>query len=238
MHLVYIDDSGDEQLTVFSALVIPADEWRSAFQQLQNLRRRLKQSYGIYVRKELHAWKFVTGKGRIADRVVFKSQRAGIFKDTLRVVAALPGIQIFNAVFPRRNGEMAFERLLNRINRTMQAWGSQALLICDEGKEAIYTRMVRRMSVYNPIPSQYGQWEDGNSWRNIPLERILEDPFFKDSSRSYFIQAADFVAYALLRQEHQLPSRNKYGIQEAFNLLESALFTGASRRDPRGIIRP
>ncbi len=238
MHLAYIDESADERVFVYSALVVPSDQWRAAFSLLQEHRRALKAAYGIYVRKELHAWKFVTGRGRIADRVVFKSQRAAIFRDTLRVVSTLPGIQIFNAAFPKANYAIAFERLLNRVNRTMQSWGSHALLICDEGKEALYTKMVRRMAVFNPIPSQFGAWDDGRQWRNIPLERIIEDPFFKQSSRSYFIQAADFTAYSLLRQESQLESRNRYGIHEAFNVLEQALFTGANRRDPRGIIRP
>ena len=35
--------------------------------------------------------------------------------------------------------------------------------------------------------------------KNTVIDRILEDPFFKNSEMSYFIQLADFCAYALLR---------------------------------------
>jgi len=239
MHLFYIDDSRDEQKCVFSALALPVDQWHEAFRQVREFRRELRRAYGIYVYKELHAWKFVSGRGHISDRVVAKGQRCAIFRDALRLVAGLPGARLFNAVFPRNDDEKAFEWMLNRINRTLQAWGSYGLLICDEGKEIAYTRLVRRMYVYNPIPSKFGVWFDsGRTWKNIPLDRIVEDPFFKDSAQSYFVQLVDFIAYALLRREHPLPSKSRYGLDKAFSELDSILVQEARRSDPEGIIRP
>lgn len=238
MHLIYVDDSRDERLCVFSALAIPVAEWHLAFNRVKKFRQDLKHGYGIYIYKELHAWEFVSGRGRISDRIVTKGQRCAIFREALKMVAQLPGARCFNAVFPKTDDEKAFEWMLNRINRTMQAWGSHALLVCDQGKELLYTRLVRRMYVFNPIPSQYGTWWDtGQSWKNIPLDRIIEDPFFKDSARSYFIQLADFIAYALLRQESPLPSKSRYGLDRAFDELEPILAREATRKDPRGIIR-
>jgi len=239
VHLIYVDDSHDEQIYVFSALAIPADEWRNAFANVRQFRRDLKKSDGIYVYKELHAWEFVSGRGQVADRVVAKGRRCQIFKDALQMVANLPGARLFNAVFPHSQDERAFERLLNRVNRTMLAWDSRAILICDEGKNIAYTRLARRMCAYNPIPSQFGVWRDtGLPSKNIPLDRIVEDPFFKRSAQSYFLQLVDFCAYALLRREHPLPSKTKYGLDKAFALLSPILVREASRHDPEGIIRP
>ena len=56
MHLIYIDDSRDEEVCVFSVLIIPAGQWRACFEQLRTFRRSLKDSDGIFIRKELHAW--------------------------------------------------------------------------------------------------------------------------------------------------------------------------------------
>jgi hypothetical protein len=239
MHLIYIDDARDEVLCVFSALALRADQWRAALQQIRQFRHQLKQTDGIYVYKELHAWKFVSGRGQIASRVVPKGRRCQIFKDALQVVASLPTAQLFNAVFPVRQQLRAFERLLNRINRAMDEWGSWAILICDRGSEAEFTRLVRKMQVYNPIPSRYGRWSDtGTSIRNIPIDRIVEDPFFKDSQKSYFIQMVDFCAYALLRRERPLPSKARYGLDQAFQILSPILVRSASSKDPDGIIRP
>ena len=238
-HLIYIDDSRDERFCVFSALAIPVTDWLEAFQSLKGYRHSLKKSDGIYVYKELHAWKFVFGRGRIADRDVPRARRCQIFKDTLEVATHLSEAKLFNAAFPAKKDEQAFEWLLNRINRTMQAWGSHAFLICDEGKDEVYRRLARRMSVHNPIPSQLGHWEETETpTKNIPTDRIIEDPFFRDSTQSYFIQLVDFCAYALLRRENPLPSKSAYGLDQAFNTLRPILIMAANRRDPEGIIRP
>jgi hypothetical protein len=238
VHLIYIDDSRDEELCVFSALLIPADRWRECFEQIRAFRRRLRDSDGIFVRKELHAWELVSGRGRISPSVVTKYRRSRIFMEALQLVAQLPDVHVMNALSTAKDDERVFEFLANRINRTMRAWGSHAILICDEGKEHEYTRLLRRMGVYNPIPSMLGEWPEGTATRNIPVELILEDPFFKVSQRSYFIQLVDFCAYALLRKERPIPSKTKYGIDTAFELLDPILFRGATRYDPQGIIRP
>ena len=238
MHIIYIDDSRDEVLSIFSALAIPAAQWRAAFSQIKAFRRALRASDGIFVQKEFHAWEFVSGRGQISDRVVTKWRRSRIFIEALRVAAGLPGARLFNAIAPKKKENWAFERMVNRINRTMVAMDSRAILFCDEGKEAEYTRLVRRMGVYNPIPSQFGEWKgDGTATRNIPIDRIIEDPVFKRSDQSYFLQLADFAAYSLLRRERPVPSKVKYGLDQAFGELADILVREASTRDPEGIIR-
>lgn len=95
------------------------------------------------------------------------------------------------------------------------------------------------MRRYNPIPSRFGRWgTDGTTTRNIPTERIVEDPVFKRSERSYFIQAADFVAYALLRRERPMGPTQRYEASDAFEGVTPILVREASLRDPEGIIRP
>jgi hypothetical protein len=40
---------------------------------VRDFRRDLNRKDGIYVDKELHAWKLVSGRGKIADRIVPKA---------------------------------------------------------------------------------------------------------------------------------------------------------------------
>ena len=213
MHLTYIDDSGDEELSIFSALTIRVDKWNACLEKIKNFRRDIQISDGISVYTEFHAWKFVSGRGKIADGIVPKGRRCQIFKQTLQMVAMLPEARLFNVAFPTKTSDQAYETLLRGINRTLQKWDSHAILICDEGKDAIYTRLVRRMQTS----------------KNVPIDRILEDPFFKQSDQSYFIQLSDFCAYALLRQERPIESKTKYGLDQAFNLLKPI---------SQGVIRP
>ena len=237
MHIVYIDDSGDEQVRVFSCLAIPAQRWNDCFAQIQAFRRKLKQRDGIFVKLEFHATDFVSGRGHIADRTIPKGARCRIFKETLFETTQLPGVRLFNGAAAKQDEPRLFERLLNRINRTAIRWDSQAILVSDEGKD--YTALLRKMRVYNPIPSMFGGWQDGNLIRNIVLDRIIEDIFFRRSERSYFIQLADFCAYALLRSERPIPSKSRYGLDGAFDLLRGICTPECFGSDPRrlGIIR-
>lgn len=119
----------------------------------------------------------------------------------------------------------------------MSAWGSYAHLICDEGKEDQYIKLVRRLKVHNPIPSRFGAWEDGSATKNIVLDRIIEDPQFKKSGNSYFIQTADFIAYGLLRRERPNATAKKRRIHRSFDQLDSVLVKECNKRDGKGIIR-
>jgi len=237
MFLVYIDDSGDEHTRCFSALIIHESVWKQSQLIVRNYRRQLKASDGIYVTKELHATDFVAGRGQLGLSVVTKGRRCDLFRQTLGMIASLPKIRMMNAISSRSNERLVFERLINRINRTMAEWKSNALIFHDEGKD--YTHLIRRMCVYNPIQSQYGSWEDGNAIKNMPTDRIIEDIVYRDSKESPFIQLADFCAYALFRSEIPLASKAKYGLHEMFKELEPICVTTAFGKDPKklGIIR-
>lgn len=238
MRIVYIDDSGDLETSVYSAICVRDDLWRDCFGMLKDHRRYLKARFGFFMKKELHATDLVAGRGRISNRVVTKHERAIIFRESVERVTQLPDVKILNAISPRNRKATLFEYLINRINRTLQEWGERGILIIDQGQEVEHTRLLRKMAVFNPIPSQFDVWLDtGAMSKNIPVERIIEDPVFKDSTSSYFLQCADLVAFSLLRKEHQLASRNRYGIHECFDLLDTVLWKKATRNDPQGIIR-
>lgn len=236
-----MDDSAEAgHAYIFSAIAVPTSSWNEVFGVLRSWRAHLRDVHGIPVRQELHATQFLSGRGSLgANGVISRHKRAQIFHKSFQVLEYLHrhGVRVFN-VCHVGDQDRAFERLLNRINRTMQSWDSYAHLICDEGKEAQYTKLVRRMRVFNPIPSRYGVWLDtGQNSRNITLDRIIEDPQFKDSKTSYYIQMADFVAYGLLRREFPTPRIRKYGNHKSFDQLDTCLTKVCNRRDPKGIIR-
>ena len=205
MHFIYIDDSTDRPRNVFSAICVPCAQWNDAFDGIKRWRGHLRDVHGIPLRYELHAQQFLSGRGSASDRFTLsRHKRAQIFHKAFAVsewLGRTAGVTAFNVCNADDNQYRAFERLLNRINRTMQARNSYAHLICDEGKERQYTALVRRMRVHNHIPSRFGTWDDGSLTKNIPLDRIIEDPQFKESHRSYFIQHADFMAFGLLRRK-------------------------------------
>lgn len=234
MHLVYIDDSYEHPYQIYSAIAVPANRWREFFDRIKAWRRELNQSDGILITKEFHATEFCGGRGRLGPQVVGKYRRSRIFLEALQLLNSMEGLRVFN-VCRTSKPEWALERLMTRIHKTMETWDSYATLIMDEGKEAEITRLLRKMGVYNPVPVYVGPGQ--TELKNLPIQRILEDPVFKPSDRSYFVQMADFVAYSLLRKEKQLASKNKYGYHEMFDVLTDVVAREASLHDPMGVIR-
>lgn len=126
-----------------------------------------------------------------------------------------------------------------KIEKRLNIYRSRAVVIADEGREGEITKALRKMHVHNYIPSKYGAWGGGQLARNITTDRIIEDPVFKRSDRSYFIQLADCVAFALLKREvWPTPKIHKYDIHKMFDqTVASVCFKAASPRDPLGIVR-
>jgi hypothetical protein len=239
MYIFYIDDSRDQGHTAFAALGIPMKQWKPTFYRIVQFRSDLRREKGIFTNVEFHATDFLGGRGRIGTRTVRRDERSEIFKQTLELVAQIPGAKLLCACDSSKREYRLFERLLNRISTCMRKAGGTAIVVCDEGKEIAYTRLARRLGKINHIPSRFGCWPDGSSTQNIPTDHIIEDLVFKSSTDSHFVQMADFCAYALMRMEKPLQSKSRYGLDQAFTTLRPLCVPDAFAKDPRrlGIVR-
>ncbi len=275
VRLFYVDESYDDNKFCLSAIGIRHSDWHECFSRIRQHRALLKQDFGIFLRKEIHAHEFVSGRGRISEQIIGKHQRSRIFDQLLSSVAQFPNVMLINIcldVKGRKDPQLdAWDRLTNRIERTMlefekreiplrrdlvaklptdyadryqvevrlNSYRPRAIIFADEGREPEITKVMRKMSVFNPIPSQFGEWKAGKATQNIPIERVIEDPIFKKSHQSFFLQLADCVAFALLKRE-VVGTQNikKYGINKMFeHRLSGICYKKASPKDPLGIVR-
>jgi hypothetical protein len=70
MYLMYVDESGDPGMTnsptryfTLSGLVINEGHWQSAMESVADFRQRMRSSFGLKLREEIHSAKFVTSPG-------------------------------------------------------------------------------------------------------------------------------------------------------------------------------
>jgi hypothetical protein len=97
----------------------------------------------------------------------------------------------------------------DKLRERLNSYRARAMIVADEGRETDIRRAFRKMNVFNLIPSKFGVWPTGQVTRNITTERLIEDPIFKPSDQSYFIQLADCVAFSLLKRETPPSERKK-----------------------------
>ena len=251
MRIYYIDESEGPRYYVRSALGVDAERWNDLFGDIHEWRRELGESHAIPPDRELHACDLLAGRGLLArnggsNERLSPRQGAEVFLDGLRRIedaaTRMGGIEIINVCLHKPDGnryeKFSLDRLLNRINSSVKSAGRHAFLIFDEGREKMITRAYRRLRVFNPVPSRYERWEEGERTRNIPVENVIGGPAFRSSDGDYLLQMADLIAHALLKQEEEpVPRVEDLGIHQAFSILDKALNRKASRRDPQGIVR-
>jgi len=99
VHFVYLDETGDETCVGFSAICLPAVNYKQSFSLVKEFRRRLRNSDGINTTTELHASKFTSHRGKLGQsgHSVRQERRCQIFNEKLSLIAHLPGVSILNA---------------------------------------------------------------------------------------------------------------------------------------------
>ncbi|HEY2758775.1 MAG TPA: hypothetical protein VGJ01_23960, partial [Pseudolabrys sp.] len=63
---------------------------------------------------------------------------------------------------------------LTFVTDRLNQYGARAVIIADQGREGEIKKAMRRMHVYNPIPSQFREWSPGQKTKNITTDRIIE----------------------------------------------------------------
>jgi hypothetical protein len=253
MYLMYVDESGDSGLQnsptayfVLSGLVVHELNWHIYLDQLISFRRRMRGTFGLRLRDEIHASHMINHPGALVR--IARNDRLAIIRHLTDELAAMSALSIVNVVVHKPGKgtgvdvfELAWKALFQRFENTLQ-YGNfptpahaheRGIVFADRTDDKKLTMLMRRMRRYNPIANNPSY---GDGYRNIPVTRIVEDPCFRDSEHQYFIQAADVVAYLLYQALAPNAYMRRTGGQAYFRRLEPVLCTRASANDPLGIV--
>ncbi len=209
MLLAYIDESGNTgdpteggTLTFTLGCVLVSDAtWPKALDEMLDFRRRLREKFGVSLGAEIKANSLLRNSGEMRDFGLGPSARKTIYRAHLRVLTTL-GARAFAVVIDKRNGwtspgncfELAWNTLLQRLERTSTHERETFLVVHDEGENDQVRRLVRRARRHLTAGSL-----SGSGSLNHPFAGLIDDPVPRRSHSSYFIQAADLVAYAAFR---------------------------------------
>lgn len=245
MHFLYVDESGDPGIDqysskhfILSGLIVSQQHWEQCLNKLKTFRKTLRDKYGFNQRLEIHASELIRVNKMEAYKSIHKSQRINILKDFIgQIPAIFDTCKVINVCLDKEEHKdeifrLAWSRLIQRYDTYLKKEAKdKGIIICDDTQSIELMRLQRKMRVYNPIPSQFG-----GSY-NAPTDFILEDPFSRDSTNSYFIQTVDVIAHLLYRKEYPKGSLKKFGLENQFDRLDPILLKKASKDDELGIVR-
>jgi Protein of unknown function (DUF3800) len=252
MYLMYVDESGDPGMVnspsryfTLSGLVVNEARWLHAMDNIAGFRQRMRSTFGLKLREEIHSARFITSPGALAR--IPKPERLTILRHFADELARLPGLSVINVVVDKHGKaaaydvfEHAWQALVQRFENTLThdnfpdsiVKGERGMVFADGQPSAKLIATFRKMRAYNPIPNQIG-----GGYRNLLIKNVIEDPIFLDSVHSHLIQAADLVAFLLYQQEQPNKYMRKSGGKAYFSRLEPILCRRASPRDAQGIVR-
>ncbi|MCX6645703.1 MAG: DUF3800 domain-containing protein [bacterium] len=255
---MYVDESGDPGLPdlskpgdkqpsrhyILTGFVISAKDWRNYLNNMVAIRRYIKNNYGLLNRVELHGTKIISPHGQDDyHRIGSKRNRVALYREVLKlIVSNLPASVIINVHLDKHkpahlsslSGDIqykAWERLIQRYNTYLQrsCAGELGLIFADQTNEIELRRLVRKMRVFNPVPSHFG-----GSY-SATVDNIVEDPVMRNSENSYFIQIADLICHALYRKLYPKGSYKRFGIDKLFDIVGPLCLKAASSNDPYNV---
>lgn len=254
MYLMYVDESGDCGLVnspsryfVLTGLVVHELRWRTYLDQLITFRRQIKDQFGLRLREEIHASEMINKPGDLVR--IKRYDRLAILRQFADELATMSDLNLINIVVDKQGKPAtydvftkAWQALIQRFENTIDRHNfpgpanpaEGGMVFPDHTDDKKLTQLLRQMRRYNPVPNQAAY---GSGYRNLVLTKIVEDPNFRDSGHSYYIQAADVAAYLL----YQHLSPNSYMKRKAgynyFFRLDPILCKVVSSKDPQGIVR-
>lgn len=251
MYFMYVDESGDTGISgsntdyfILSGIVIHELDWYPLFKDFHNFRREINQKYKFKVRDEFHAVVMVNGN-KSENNNLEKNERFMILRNTLDWIASKKEISLLTVIVKKHGCtsskeifELAWTNLIQRFENTLKNKNfngqkndvDTGIIIADNTDVDAIRKIYRKMHVINYVPSKFS----GSRPRNIPIQFVIEDPVFRDSKQSYFIQLADITAYFSM----QYLSPNKFvkrqGAKKYFERLEPVMIKQASPADQFG----
>jgi len=253
MYLIYVDESGDFGLNTsrsdylaLSGVVIHESRWGEYLDRLVDFRKQIWKDYGLSYKEEIHSARLITKPGKYSR--IKKYRRLEIIRRFTDIIASFNGLNIINVVVDKTNKAItynvfdnAWAVLIQRFENTIgynnfpdhHGVDNCGLIICDNTSNKKLRSLLRKMRRYNPIPNKKNY---GTGYRDLKLNYIIEDPNFRDSRYSYFVQVADLAAFLVYQFHKPNTYMKNTGGKAYFKRLDRILCKYASYGNKYGIV--
>ncbi len=260
MYLMYVDESGDcgmlnspTRYFCLTGIVVHELRWRDTMAQFVAFRHWLKKTFRVYLDDELHSSDMINKPSKTGDSInsLRKYERLSIIRHFANTLSTLNDISVINVVVDKalghaKNKDQVFRwawcTLIQRFENTIRNHNfpgprntdDLGIIFSDNTDGAKLRKYIKSMRFYNPLKVR--QTSGAFFYKDEPIRAIIEDPIMRDSMESYFIQAADCIAYLLKQFLEPSNYMKKCGGNAYFKKLEPILCKFASNTHPLGVV--
>jgi Protein of unknown function (DUF3800) len=249
MYFCYTDESGDcgafnaqtpeksgTPYFILTGLITSSKNWKSSLDWLKSFRKRIAADGFLNYDIEFHCSELVDPHKISAYNQISVAERWMLIAEFAQTIGQYGNFKIISIVIDKRKTNLkpeeyqttALTKLYVAFDEFLKREQQNGLVYLDRTNEKQLARHARKLiGTGNP--------EDRS--KNIQIRWIIEDPIFRNSSDSIFIQSADVIAYTLKEKEFPTGSRKKYNADRIFDRKLLSKCFRASEADEDGIIR-
>jgi hypothetical protein len=248
MYFCYADESGDtgqydpsnptktgSPYYILTGIVLPAAKWNLLLNILKSFRKQIARDGFVKYDEEFHCSEMIDPHKIVAFKQISIKDRWQLIEDFAHIIGK-NDFQIIAVVIDKYNSNLnsaeyhitSVTRLYQAFDELLKVQKENGIVLFDRTNEKTTTTHVRKL---------LGTGSSGLTIPNVRIAKIVEDPFFQESSESLFIQAADVVAYTLKEKEFPQAARRKFQAHRIFERkLQSICYVSMVSKED-GIIR-
>lgn len=249
MYFLYADESGDagkydqnkpdktgSPYLIYTGIIIRDVEWRSTLNILKKFRKQIAKDGFLAYDQELHCAEMVDPKKTGAYAQMSVSDRWKVIENFCYTVGVEANATLIGVILDKKSSNLSPDiyttsmvtKLYQAFNHFLNKKKENGLVFFDRANERRISTHVRKL---------LGTGVSDQTLDVEKMEWIIEDPAYKTSSESMFIQSADAAAYTLKEMEFPQTARKKFKADIIFKkkLLQNCYVSHISDED--GIIR-
>ena len=249
MYFCYVDESGDcgmydpakpketgSAFFILVGVIVASNKWRISLDTLKAFRKKIAREGFLPYDVEFHCAEMIDPRKVKAFTSISIPERWKLMEEYAETIGQNTAFSILTVVIDKTKSKLKPEEYLtSSITKLYQAFDeflkgkeTNGILFFDRANENTITTHVRKL---------LGTGASGDKNTDVRIGWVIEDPIFRVSSDSMFIQSADLAAYTLKEKEFPQTSRKKYNADRIFlNKLGPVCFK-SKNADGDGIIR-
>ncbi len=239
MYFLYVDESGDNGASgspyfILCGLVIRFDRWNDFFDVLKGFRQSIRDKHRFLSTYELHSRDLLRSSGFFSKTGLHLAARIAIYQESVAFLSRQDEYVRLMAVSIDKSkkwgshvtyAEKAWQLLIQRFDNFLYRNSGYGIIIADAGYKSLARKVYRKMRVYNPIPSK----KETMDFYFQPLKLVLEDPNWKDSKESYFLQLVDVACNAVKLEVVPSKRAKRKRYSDVFKLLKPIAIPAISK---------
>lgn len=249
MYFCYVDESGDygahdstkpdKTGTPFFILVgdvVPANKWKVSLETLKAFRKKIAREGFLAYDVEFHCAEMIDPHKIKAYTAISVAERWKLMEEFAETIGQNSAFTLIAVVIDKTKTSLKPEeylttsvtKLYQAFDEHLKANTSNGILFFDRANERSINTHVRKL---------LGTGASGETVPDVRIGWVIEDPIFRISSDSMFIQSADVVAYTLKEKEFPQASRQKHQAHKIFSRKLNKICFQSKIADSDGIIR-